>query len=81
MSVDVPKGWKATVDFEAGALTLEAPLAGTADVALSGDVVLRSTNTAEETARTSFTVSMLYKIMLPDFRGSYVYNIRLWGKR
>ena len=55
--------------FEAGALTLEAPSAGTADVALSGDVVLRSTNTAEETARTSFTVSMLYKIMLPDFRG------------
>lgn len=81
MSVDVPKGWKATVDFEAGALTLEAPSAGTADVALSGDVVLRSTNTAEETARTSFTVSMLYKIMLPDFRGSYVYNIRLWGKK
>ncbi|EXY49950.1 FISUMP domain-containing protein [Bacteroides fragilis] len=81
LSVDVPKGWKATVDFEAGALTLEAPLAGTADVALSGDVVLRSTNTAEETARTSFTVSMLYKIMLPDFRGSYVYNIRLWGKK
>ena len=81
LSVDVPKGWKATVDFEAGALTLEAPSAGTADVALSGDVVLRSTNTAEETARTSFTVSMLYKIMLPDFRGSYVYNIRLWGKK
>ena len=81
LSVDVPKGWKATVDFEAGALTLEAPPAGTADVALSGDVVLRSTNTAEETARTSFTVSMLYKIMLPDFRGSYVYNIRLWGKK
>ena len=81
LSVDVPKGWKATVDFEAGALTLKAPLAGTADVALSGDVVLRSTNTAEETARTSFTVSMLYKIMLPDFRGSYVYNIRLWGKK
>ena len=46
LSVDVPKGWKATVDFEAGALTLEAPSAGTADVALSGDVVLRSTNTA-----------------------------------
>lgn len=81
LSVDVPKGWKATVDFEVGALTLEAPSAGTADVALSGDVVLRSTNTAEETARTSFTVSMLYKIMLPDFRGSYVYNIRLWGKK
>ena len=81
LSVDVPKGWKATVDFEAGALTLEAPSAGTADVALSGDVVLRSTNTAEETARTSFTVSMLYKIMLPDFRGSYVYNICLWGKK
>ena len=81
LSVDVPKGWKATVDFEAGALTLEAPSAGTADVALSGDVVLRSANTAEETARTSFTVSMLYKIMLPDFRGSYVYNIRLWGKK
>lgn len=81
LSVDVPKGWKATVDFEAGALTLKAPLAGTADVALSGDVVLRSTNTAEETARTSFTVSMLYKIMLLDFRGSYVYNIRLWGKK
>ena len=81
LSVDVPKGWKATVDFEAGALTLEAPSAGTADVALSGDVVLRITNTAEETARTSFTVSMLYKIMLPDFRGSYVYNIRLWGKK
>lgn len=81
LSVDVPKGWKATVDFEAGALTLEAPSAGTADVALSGDVVLRSTNTAEETARTSFTVSMLYKIMLLDFRGSYVYNIRLWGKK
>ena len=33
LSVDVPKGWKATVDFEAGALTLEAPSAGTADVA------------------------------------------------
>ena len=40
LSVDVPKGWKATVDFEAGALTLEAPSAGTADVALSGDVYL-----------------------------------------
>ena len=81
LSVDVPKGWKATVDLEAGALTLGARSAGTAEVALSGDVVLRSTNTAEETARASFTVSMLYKIMLPDFRGSYVYNIRLWGKK
>ena len=24
---------------------------------------------------------MLYRIMLPDFKGSYVYNIRLWGKK
>lgn len=81
LSVDVPEGWKATVDFGAGTLTLEAPLAGAAGVALSGDVVLRSTNTTEEAARSSFAVSMLYKIMLPDFKGSYVYNIRLWGKK
>lgn len=81
LSVDVPEGWKATVDFDAGTLALEAPLAGAAGVALSGDVVLRSTNTTEEAARSSFAVSMLYRIMLPDFKGSYVYNIRLWGKK
>lgn len=81
LTTDVPKGWQATINFTASTLTLKAPEKDMTDGALSGTVVLRSVDTTEEVARASFSVSMLYKIMLPNFKGSYVYNVRLWGKK
>lgn len=81
LAVDVPKGWQATIDFKTSTLTLKAPQKEMADGALSGTVVLRSVDAAEGIARSSFTVSMLYKIILPDFKGSYVYSVCLWGKK
>lgn len=80
LTVVGPDGWGAVLDFAAGKLSITAPAAGeTAD--LSGVVTFRGVGGAGETLLVYIQVTLLYQIVIPDFKGSYVYNILLHGNK
>lgn len=80
LTVVGPDGWGAVLDFTAGKLSITAPAAGeTAD--LSGVVTLRGVGESGEALLVYIQVTLLYKIVIPDFKGAYVYNILLHGNK
>lgn len=81
LKMDVPHGWTAVADIAGGGLTVTAPEAAVPEAALSGTIRLRCGIAAEGMSESALPVTLLYRIPVPDFKGSFVYDILLGGEK
>lgn len=79
LNVSTPRGWNATGDMTTGSFSLTAPSATDATADPDGVVLLSGTSRTGETIEAFLPVTMLYKLPIPDFKGSRVYNLFLEG--
>lgn len=75
LTVIAPKGWNVAVDFPGGLLKVTAPEVSDVSASLCGTIRLRGGGTIEA----SLAVTLLQRMAVPDFKGSYVYNVTLEG--
>lgn len=79
LNISTPRGWNATGDPSTGSLSLTAPPITDRLADPDGVVQLSGVSRTGETIEAFLPVTMLYKLQIPDFKGSFVYNLLLAG--